>query len=135
MKRRDRGPTTRATGRVEMVGPDDREWGGEREAGRCFPISGPHPAAGDTRTHVHVAVVHGAREVHFVVADTCPSALFKQLCDRLAQDAPDQLWDEDARAFFDLRRAGRVEQAVELYFREIGGRWDAAWLSVHTVRV
>lgn len=135
MRKEDRGTTPRVTGRVRIAASGERESVEEREASARVPINGPGASDDDERAHVHVAVVHGAREVHFVVADKCPSALSKQLCDRLAQDASHQLWQEDARAFFNLRGEGRVEQAIELYFREVGGRWDPAWLSVHTVRV
>lgn len=94
------------------------------------------PAAdrnGSDRT-IYVAVVHGWMEVHLVVAAGTRQELIDQLAGHLAEKVEVQLWEEKAQHFESLRSQGRVEEAVELYFSEVGDRWDSAFLSIHRVR-
>lgn len=84
---------------------------------------------------LHLAVVHGADEVHLVAAGRNREALIERLARLLEKEVDIQLWDEEAAHFRLLLESGDAAQAVEHYFREVGKRWDPAHLRIETVTV
>jgi len=89
----------------------------------------------DGQASLHVAVVHGRDEVHFVVAGRSRGALHRALAERLEADVDLQLWEEDAARFRVLLRAGDAAGAVEFYARHVGERWDLDRIRIETVSV
>jgi len=81
----------------------------------------------------HLAVVHGADDVHLVVAGPSRETLLERLARALEGEVDVQLWDEEATRFRALLEAGDAAGAVEHYFRKVGERWDPAHLRIETV--
>jgi len=93
------------------------------------------PPGPDGPPSLHVAVVHGRDEVHFIVAGRSRGALHGALAERLEEDVDLQLWQEDAARFRVLLRAGDAAGAVELYARRVGERWDQDRIRIEKVSV
>lgn len=92
-----------------------------------------HPQAPGDGPALHVAVVHGIRAVHLIAVDESREALLTQIAHHVRRNAEVQLWPEDSRCVSELLTNGKVETAIELYFRRVGQRWDHEWLVVQMV--
>lgn len=72
---------------------------------------------------LHVAIVHAGGEICHVTADTSTEGLTRRLAAYVREQVRYQLPSADAARVLALLSEGSTEQAVELYFANVG-RWD-----------
>jgi hypothetical protein len=84
---------------------------------------------------LHVAVVHAADGVRVVMAEGSRASLLLRLAEYVRGRAPHALWPDEAERVRRALAAGRRREAIEVYFAEVGRRWDAEVLFTTRVRV
>jgi hypothetical protein len=73
---------------------------------------------------LHVAVVHDGSAIYFVTAAPSREELSGRLLRYVREQAPLQLWDQDAARVAELAEQGQPDAALEHYFQTVGARWD-----------
>jgi hypothetical protein len=84
---------------------------------------------------LHVAVIHAADGVRRVMAEASRAALELKLAEYVRLQSAHALWPEAAERVHRSLAAGRRRAAIELYFAEVGRRWDEELLFTTRVRV
>jgi hypothetical protein len=70
------------------------------------------------------AIVHAADGVRFVARGPNRQSLTEQLVAYILSRCDEVLWPPTARQVRALVEAGRPTEAVDLYFADVGDRWD-----------
>jgi len=83
---------------------------------------------------LHVAAVYAADGIRLLVAAATPAALTGRIAEHVARHASHQLRSTVARRVRALLAAGRLEDAIDLYFSRVGERWDREYLQIECVQ-
>jgi hypothetical protein len=76
------------------------------------------------------AVVHAADGVRFIAAARRPDELTARVVSYIRERCDYTLWQSDARRVHELIDDRQFDEAIELYFSKIGGRWDVEQLEL-----
>jgi len=79
---------------------------------------------------LHYAIVSGPDGIHFAAAGADEDKMFAGLVRYIKQRCGFTLWPRDANAVISLVEAGRMADAIEMYFDRVGDRWDREYLEL-----
>jgi len=79
---------------------------------------------------LHYAIVSGTDGIHFAASGADEDAMFAGLGRYLRQRCGFTLWPHDAREVIGLLDAGRITDAIAMYFDRVGDRWDREYLEL-----
>lgn len=79
---------------------------------------------------LHYAIVSGPDGIHFAAAGADEDKMFAGLVRYIRQRCGFTLWPRDARQVIALLDAGRMADAIEMYFDRVGDRWDREYLEL-----
>ena len=79
---------------------------------------------------LHYAIVSGADGIHFAASGADEDKMFAGLVRYVRQRCGFTLWPHDAREVIALLDAGRMTDAIALYFDRVGDRWDREYLEL-----
>lgn len=79
------------------------------------------------------ALVSGPDGVHFSTTAISPDARSADLAAYIRGRCDYTLWPASARSVRRLLDAGRVDDAIAMYFAEVGSRWDEERLELREV--
>jgi hypothetical protein len=80
-----------------------------------------------------MAIVHSAGGVRFVATGPCPDALSVRLAGYVRGRCDDVLWADAAQRVRALLDDGKLPEAIALYFKRTGERWDRERLDLVTL--
>jgi hypothetical protein len=79
---------------------------------------------------LHYAIVSGPDGIHFAASGPDENKMFAGLVRYIQQRCGFTLWPRDAGTVMTLLDAGRIADAIELYFDRVGDRWDREYLEL-----
>lgn len=79
---------------------------------------------------LHYAIVSGPDGMHFAASGADEDKMFACLVRYIKQRCGFTLWPRDANAVISLVEAGRMTDAIEMYFDRVGDRWDREYLEL-----
>jgi hypothetical protein len=83
---------------------------------------------------VRTAVVRAADGVRFSATGHGEDALLPQVVEYVASRCDDVLWPAASREVRQLIADHRESEAIAVYFRNVGLRWDEEWLEMEMPR-
>lgn len=90
-------------------------------------------AAGGAGAAWWIAIVYAADGVRFVAVGRSRAVLVSRLAVYVMEQAPRQLWPDDASRVHQMLSGGALDVAIDLYFASVGNRWDKEWLHAEEV--
>jgi hypothetical protein len=91
--------------------------------------------AGGLSAELHVFIVSATDGALFAVVATNEQQCVTRLAGYVAEQASLQLWPRSARRVQEHLAAGNAAEAVGVYFRRVGERWDREWLATTSLHL